>query len=147
MNLKIGLARAFRPFAPCVLRGTRARALEPDGDSPYMLLVARVKADKCLQMTEAEEALWGIEKLNVPRSVIPAVTHVDYSARIQTVDRQRHGLYYTMMKRFWLLTGSPVIVNTEPTSAGSRSSAPRKTPTAASCSPTSTRLCSAIACS
>ena len=100
MNLKIQVRelpalRALRPAR------TRARVLGLDGDSPYMLLVARVKADKCLQMTEAEEALWGIEKLNVPRSVIPAVTHVDYSARIQTVDRQRHGLYYTMMKRFY----------------------------------------------
>jgi carbamoyltransferase len=112
MNLKIKFRESFRPFAPCVLREHVNEYFDLDCDSPYMLMVARVKADKCHQMSEAEESLWGIEKLNVPRSVIPAVTHVDYSARVQTIDRQRHGLYYTMMKRFYELTGSPVIVDT-----------------------------------
>jgi carbamoyltransferase len=83
-----------------------------DCDSPYMLLVAPVAEAKSIPMGEETKALWGIEKLNVPRSCIPAVTHVDYSARIQTVDAERHGLFHTLMQRFYELTGCPVIVNT-----------------------------------
>ena len=77
-----------------------------------MMLVAEVAEDKRLSMPPGAQSLWGIDKLNVPRSTIPAVTHVDYSARIQTVDPVRHGLYYKMMKRFYERTGCPVIVNT-----------------------------------
>ena len=77
-----------------------------------MMLVAEVAEEKRLPLTPEAESLWGIEKLNVPRSSIPAVTHVDYSARIQTVDPERHGLYYQMMRRFFEMTGCPVIVNT-----------------------------------
>jgi carbamoyltransferase len=112
MNKKIKFREGFRPFAPCVLRECVDDYFELDRDSPYMLLVARVREEKRIPMTGEQEALWGIEKLNVPRSCVPAVTHVDYSARIQTVDRERHGLYYRMMRRFYERTGCPVIVNT-----------------------------------
>src|SRR5262249_27835873 len=83
-----------------------------DVDSPYMLLVAPVAKQHMRQMTEAEEALFGIEKLNVPRSCIPAVTHVDYSARVQTVHRQTNPVYYDLISRFNDLTGCPVVINT-----------------------------------
>ncbi len=112
MNKKIKFREGFRPFAPCVLREHVQDYFEMDCDSPYMLLVAPVSAQKRLPMDEAQAKLWGIEKLNVPRSVIPAVTHVDYSARVQTVDPERHGLYHRLMQRFYEITGCPVIVNT-----------------------------------
>lgn len=111
MNLKIKFREGFRPFAPCVLREHVQEYFELDRESPYMLLVAEVQPDKRLPPPENAAELWGIDRLNLPRSVIPAVTHVDYSARIQTVD-QRHGLYRTMMERFHARTGCPVIVNT-----------------------------------
>jgi carbamoyltransferase len=112
MNLKIKFRESFRPFAPCVLREHVSEYFDMDCDSPYMLLVAPVAEAKSIPMGEETKALWGIEKLNVPRSCIPAVTHVDYSARIQTVDAERHGLFHTLMQRFYELTGCPVIVNT-----------------------------------
>lgn len=112
MNLKIKFRESFRPFAPCVLRDHAREYFDLDCESPYMLLVAKVAKDKWLPMSPEAQALWGIDKLNVPRSTIPAVTHVDYSARIQTVDPERHGLFYQMMKRFYELSGCPVIVNT-----------------------------------
>ncbi len=112
MNLKIKFRESFRPFAPSVLREHVSEYFELDLDSPYMLLVAPVRADKRRQMTSEEEKLFGIEKLNVPRSVIPAVTHVDYSARIQTVRREENPRYYDLIKAFYDLTGCPVIVNT-----------------------------------
>ena len=112
MNLKIKFREGFRPFAPCVLSDHASEYFELDGESPYMLLVAPVARNKRLNMTETQEALWGIDKLNVPRSTVPAVTHVDYSARIQTVDAERHGGFHSMMQRFYELTGCPVIVNT-----------------------------------
>jgi carbamoyltransferase len=112
MNLKIKFRESFRPFAPCVLRDHVREYFEMDCESPYMLLVAPVVTDKRRSMTTQEETLWGIDKLNVPRSTIPAVTHVDYSARIQTVDRERHGMFHGMMQRFYALTGCAVIVNT-----------------------------------
>ncbi|HYE66015.1 MAG TPA: carbamoyltransferase, partial [Pyrinomonadaceae bacterium] len=112
MNKKIKFRESFRPFAPCVLRDHVSEYFDLSCDSPYMLLVARVAEDKCLPMPAEAQSLWGIEKLNVPRSHIPAVTHVDYSARIQTVDPERHGLFHTVMQRFYELTGCPVIVNT-----------------------------------
>ena len=112
LNIKIKYRESFRPFAPSVLREDVGRWFELDEDSPYMLLVADVAADKRRAMTEAEEALFGIDKLNVPRSSIPAVTHVDYSARIQTVHRETNPRYHALLCAFRTLTGCPVIVNT-----------------------------------
>jgi carbamoyltransferase len=112
MNLKIKFREGFRPFAPCVLLEHASEYFELDCESPYMLLVAPVAREKRLNTTETQETLWGIEKLNVPRSTVPAITHVDYSARIQTVDAGRHGGFHSMMQRFYELTGCPVIVNT-----------------------------------
>jgi carbamoyltransferase len=112
MNLKIKFRESFRPFAPCVLREHAAEYFNLDCESPYMQLVATVKEDKRLPISPEKQSLWGIDQLNVQRSSIPAVTHVDYSARIQTVDPERHGLFYTMMDQFYEMTGCPVIVNT-----------------------------------
>jgi carbamoyltransferase len=112
MNLKIKFRESFRPFAPCVLREHASQYFNLTCESPYMLLVASVTEDQRLPMLPEQDSLWGIEKLNVQRSSIPAVTHVDYSARIQTVDEERHGLFYSMMKKFYERTGCPVIVNT-----------------------------------
>jgi carbamoyltransferase len=112
MNLKIKYRESFRPFAPSVLREHVADWFEMDIDSPYMLLVADVAEKRLRKMTEEEEKLWGIEKLNVVRSEIPAVTHVDYSARIQTVRREVNPLYWEIMEAFRKKTGCPVIVNT-----------------------------------
>jgi len=112
LNLKVKYRESFRPFAPSVLREDVADWFELDGDSPYMLLVADVDGGKRRRMTEAESALFGIDKLNVPRSEIPAVTHVDYSARIQTVHKESNPRYHALISRFKELTGCPVIVNT-----------------------------------
>jgi carbamoyltransferase len=112
MNLKIKFRESFRPFAPAVLRERVSDYFEIDRDSPYMLLVADVVKARRLEMSDSAKALWGIEKLNVPRSDIPAVTHVDYSARIQTVRREVSPLYYDIIEAFDRLTSCPVIVNT-----------------------------------
>jgi carbamoyltransferase len=112
LNLKVKHRESFRPFAPSVLREDVADWFELDGDSPYMLMVADVKRQHRRDMTPAEQALFGIEKLNVPRSSIPAVTHVDYSARIQTVHRETHPRYHALLSAFKARTGCPVIVNT-----------------------------------
>jgi carbamoyltransferase len=112
MNLKIKYRESFRPFAPSVLREHVAEWFDLDDDSPYMLLVADVAERHRRQMTGAEEKLWGIEKLNVKRSEIPAVTHVDYSARIQTVRREANPLYWDIIEAFRQKTGCPLIVNT-----------------------------------
>ena len=112
MNLKIKFRESFRPFAPAVLREHVAEWFELDGDSPYMLLVADVHQDQRLPVPAEAEALWGIEKLNVPRSRVPAITHVDYSARIQTVRRDTNPLYHDIIDAFHRMTGCPVIVNT-----------------------------------
>ncbi|MGI9069503.1 MAG: carbamoyltransferase family protein [Pyrinomonadaceae bacterium] len=112
MNLKIKYRESFRPFAPSVLREQVAEWFELDADSPYMLVVAEVAEWRRRKMTPAEEALWGIEKLNVQRSEIPAVTHVDYSARIQTVRREENPLYWEIIEAFRKETGCPVVVNT-----------------------------------
>ena len=112
MNLKIKYRESFRPFAPSVLREHVADWFEMDIDSPYMLLVADVAGKRLRKMTAEEEKLWGIEKLNVVRSEIPAVTHVDYSARIQTVRREVSPLYWEILEAFRKKTGCPVIVNT-----------------------------------
>jgi carbamoyltransferase len=112
MNLKIKYRESFRPFAPTVLREEVSEWFELDVDSPYMLLVADVAAKRRRRMTAEEDALWGIDKLNVVRSEIPAVTHVDYSARIQTVRRDVNPLYWDIIDAFRKRTGCPVIVNT-----------------------------------
>jgi carbamoyltransferase len=112
MNLKIKFREGFRPFAPSVLRERVADYFELECDSPYMLLVAPVKRERQLPMTGDDGALWGIERLNQVRSDIPAVTHIDYSARIQTVDRETNPDYYDLIGEFECLTGCAVLVNT-----------------------------------
>ena len=112
LNLKVKYRESFRPFAPSVLREDVADWFELDADSPYMLLVADVRKDRRRAMTAEEQALFGIDKLNVPRSDIPAVTHVDYSARIQTVHADTNPLFHRLLTRFKALTGCPVLVNT-----------------------------------
>ena len=112
LNLKVKYRESFRPFAPSVLREEVGDWFELDADSPYMLLVAPVRPERQRAMSEAERALFGIDKLNVPRSEIPAVTHVDYSARVQTVHKETNPLYHALISRFRELTGCPVLVNT-----------------------------------
>jgi len=112
LNLKVKFRESFRPFAPSVLREYVSQWFEMDYDSPYMLLVADVIKDKRREMTLNEQVLFGIDKLNVSRSEIPAVTHVDYSARIQTVHKETNPRYYALINRFKELSGCPVIVNT-----------------------------------
>lgn len=112
MNLKIKFRESFRPFAPTVLREHVSDYFELDRESPYMLLVAPVRENKRVNSQPENKNLFGIEQLKVPRSVVPAITHVDYSARIQTVDRKDNRLYYDMIKAFHDLTGCPVIINT-----------------------------------
>ena len=112
MNIKIKFREGFRPFAPSVLRERASEYFEIDGESPYMLIVAPVKQERCIEMTAEQKGRWGIDLLNVPRSDIPAVTHIDYSARIQTVDAQTSPRYHALIKAFDGLTGCPVVVNT-----------------------------------
>jgi carbamoyltransferase len=112
LNLKVKYRESFRPFAPSVLREDVSQWFDIDVDSPYMLLVADVVKSRQLPMTAEQEQLFGIDKLNVPRSEIPAVTHVDYSARIQTVHKETNPLYYALISTFKELTGCPVLVNT-----------------------------------
>ena len=112
MNLKIKFRESFRPFAPTVLREHVHEYFELDADSPYMLQVAPVKEERQIAMSDEQQNLFGIEKLNVPRSDIPAITHVDYSARVQTVRREDNSRYYDVIKAFQSLTGYPVVVNT-----------------------------------
>jgi carbamoyltransferase len=112
MNLKIKYRESFRPFAPSVLREDVSEWFDLDTDSPYMLLVADVLPKHRRVMTDEEHQLFGIDKLNVKRSEIPAVTHVDYSARIQTVRREVNPLYWDIIEAFGKLTGCPIIVNT-----------------------------------
>jgi carbamoyltransferase len=112
LNLKVKYRESFRPFAPAVLREDVAEWFELDGASPYMLLVAGVKEQRRRRMSADEQALFGIDKLNVARSEIPAVTHVDYSARIQTVHRETNPRFHQLLGRFKALTGCPVLVNT-----------------------------------
>jgi carbamoyltransferase len=112
LNLKVKYRESFRPFAPSVLREDASEWFDLDSDSPYMLLVADVAKSKQRSMLPEEEALFGIEKLNILRSSIPSVTHVDYSARVQTVHEQTNPRYYQLIKNFKELTGCPVLVNT-----------------------------------
>ena len=112
LNLKVKYRESFRPFAPAVLREDVADWFELDADSPYMLIVADVRDDKRRSMSVEEQALFGIDKLNVSRSDIPAVTHVDYSARIQTVNSETNPRFHRLLSAFKTLTGCPVLVNT-----------------------------------
>ncbi|RBP50868.1 carbamoyltransferase family protein [Arenicella xantha] len=112
LNLKIKYRESFRPFAPSILAERVNDYFELSGSSPYMLLVDAVKQDKRLSMSDTEQSLFGIEKLNVPRSEIPAVTHVDYSARIQTVHRETNPRYHQLISEFDKKTGCPLVVNT-----------------------------------
>jgi carbamoyltransferase len=112
MNLKVKFRESFRPFAPSVLRERVSEYFEMDKDSPYMLLVAPVQAARCIPMDSKDQALWGIELLNLLRSDIPAVTHIDYSARVQTVHKETNPRYHRLLKAFEVETGYGVLVNT-----------------------------------
>jgi carbamoyltransferase len=112
MNLKIKYRESFRPFAPSVLRDRMPDYFDLDSDSPYMLLVAPVLTRRRLPTTADQDGLWGIERLNVPRSDIPAVTHLDYSARVQSVDEETNPRYFRLLKAFEARTGCGVLVNT-----------------------------------
>lgn len=112
LNLKVKFRESFRPFAPSILREHVSEWFDLDQDSPYMMLVAPVAAERRRSMSAEEEVLFGIDKLNIPRSSIPAVTHVDYSARIQTVHRETNPTYYDLLSRFYEISGCPVLVNT-----------------------------------
>ena len=112
LNLKVKRRESFRPFAPSVLRSDAADWFDLEGDSPYMLLVADVKPERRRPLTAAEQALSGIGRLNAPRSDVPAVTHVDHSARVQTVDRETNPRYHALLEAFKARTGCPVLVNT-----------------------------------
>ena len=112
LNLKVKYRESFRPFAPSILREDVSEWFDFDTDSPYMLMVANVKKDKTIDMNEKQKELFGIDKLNIKRSEIPAVTHVDYSARIQTVHKETNERYFNLLKKFKEKTNCPVIVNT-----------------------------------
>tara|TARA_Y100001970_G_scaffold241467_1_gene305065 strand:- start:320 stop:835 length:516 start_codon:yes stop_codon:yes gene_type:complete len=112
LNLKVKYRESFRPFAPSILREDLPKWFDINVDSPYMLLVAKINTDKKIKMTSEQENLFGIDKLNIKRSQIPAVTHVDYSARIQTVIKNTNNRYYDLISKFKEKTGCPVIVNT-----------------------------------
>jgi carbamoyltransferase len=112
LNLKVKYRESFRPFAPSVLAEDAPKYFEIDAESPYMLLVADVAKEHRIAMTGEQQKLFGIDKLNVPRSSIPAVTHVDYSARVQTVHKETNPRYWNLINAFKEQTGCPVIVNT-----------------------------------
>lgn len=112
LNLKVKYRESFRPFAPSILREDVAIWFEHDSDSPYMSLVSNVKKDKLRKMSDEENLLFGIDKLNIVRSSIPAVTHVDYSARIQTVDKNTNPKFYNLINKFKERTGCPILINT-----------------------------------
>jgi len=112
LNLKVKFRESFRPFAPSILREDLSDWFEMDVDSPYMLLVSNINMSKKIEMTNDQKKLFGIDKLNIKRSEIPAVTHVDYSARIQTVSKNTNERYYDLISKFKEKTDCPVIVNT-----------------------------------
>jgi len=112
LNLKVKYRESFRPFAPSILRENLEEWFELDADSPYMLLVAELKKEKQFKMTAKEESLFGIEKLNVPRSSVPAITHVDYSSRIQTVHSRTNPKFHALISKFKKETDCPILVNT-----------------------------------
>ena len=112
LNLKVKFRESFRPFAPSVLREDASEWFEIDDESPYMLLVADIKKNIQIPMTSDQEKLFGIDKLNIKRSKLPAITHVDYSARVQTVHQKTNPKYYNLIKKFKEITGCSVLVNT-----------------------------------
>ena len=112
LNMKVKFRESFRPFAPSILNEYLDKWFELDVPSPYMLLVANVKNSLCKELTEEEKNLFGIDRLNINRSTIPAVTHVDYSARIQTVHKETNPYYYDLLREFYNLTGCPLVINT-----------------------------------
>jgi carbamoyltransferase len=112
LNLRVKYRESFRPFAPAVLRDDVGDWFELEADSPYMLLVADVRPERRRAMSAQEQSLFGIDKLNVPRSDVPAVTHVDYSARLQTVHRETNARFYDLISAFKQRTGCPILVNT-----------------------------------
>ena len=112
LNLKVKFRESFRPFAPSILEEDLSEWFEMSSISPYMLLVSNIRKSKIIEMTDDQKALFGIEKLNIKRSSIPAVTHVDYSARIQTVSKKKNYKFYNLIKSFKEKTGCPVLVNT-----------------------------------
>ena len=112
LNLKVKYRESFRPFAPSVLKSDLADWFDMDIDSPYMLMVSKINKEKVIEMNEEQKKLFGIEKLNIKRSEIPAVTHVDYSARIQTVHEETNEKYFKLIKRFKEKTNCPIVVNT-----------------------------------
>ena len=112
LNLKIKFRESFRPFAPSILREDVNEWFELNNDSPYMLLVSEVKKNKQIKMNSENEKLFGIDKLNIKRSSVPAITHVDYSARIQTVHKETNPRYYDLINEFKKNTNCPVLVNT-----------------------------------
>ena len=112
LNLKVKYRESFRPFAPSILAEELNNWFDINSYSPYMLMVSKVKKNKCIPMTNSDEKLFGIEKLNVKRSEVPAITHVDYSARIQTVHEHTNKKYYKLLSKFKELTSCPILVNT-----------------------------------
>ena len=112
LNLKVKYRESFRPFAPSVLENDTKNWFEINIESPYMLMVANVKSNKIFSLTEEEKKLFGIDKLNIKRSEIPAVTHVDYSARIQTVNYKKNPIYHDLITKFKEKTGCPILINT-----------------------------------
>ena len=112
LNLKVKFRESFRPFAPAILRDKLNDWFEIDCDSPYMLLVAKLKEELKIKMTKEEKKLFGIDKLNIKRSEVPSITHVDYSARIQTVHKETNPKYYDLINEFKKITNCPVLVNT-----------------------------------
>ena len=112
LNLKVKYRESFRPFAPSILKENLRDWFDIEIESPYMLMVADIKQEKKIQMTSNQKTLFGIDKLNIKRSEIPAVTHVDYSARIQTVTEDTNKCYYDLIQKFKEKTGCPVVVNT-----------------------------------
>ena len=112
LNLKVKYRESFRPFAPSILKEDLSEWFDINVDSPYMLMVANINKDKIIKMTEDQKNLFGIDKLNVKRSEIPAVTHVDYSARIQTVHKETNEKYFRLIKKFKEKTNCPILVNT-----------------------------------
>ena len=112
LNLKVKYRESFRPFAPSVLESEAIKWFDIEKTSPYMLMVANVKKDKVIKMNDEEEKLFGIEKLNIKRSTVPAITHVDYSARIQTVNQNTNQRYYNLISKFNEKTGCPILINT-----------------------------------
>jgi len=112
LNLKVKYRESFRPFAPSILAEYVGDWFEHKDESPYMLFVANLVQEKRFEMTQKQKKLFGIEKLNIPRSSVPAITHVDYSSRIQTVNGINNPLFYKILKKFHELTGCPMLVNT-----------------------------------